>query len=255
MSQRVPAISPRSGNRASGARSGRISAILFDKDGTLVDYHLSWRKVNETAALHAAGGDAALAAHLLREGGADPATGRVAPGTLLAAGTPFEIAAAFIAAGSRLDHQQLTADLERIFCAGVEHAVPVTDLGSLFARLKRRGLALGVASSDSEAAIAATARRLGFAEHLDFIAGYDSGHGIKPAAGMLLAFAREVGLSPHEVAVVGDNLHDLEMAAAGGAGLRVAVLTGTGTRDVLSAAADLCLSSIVELEGALFGPT
>ena len=125
MSQRMPAVPSRRGNRASGTGSGRISAILFDKDGTLIDYHLSWRNVNETAALHAAGGDAALAAHLLREGGADPVTGRVAPGTVLAAGTPHEIAALFIAAGSRLGREELTADLEQIFFAGVEDAVPV----------------------------------------------------------------------------------------------------------------------------------
>jgi phosphoglycolate phosphatase len=252
MSQVASPAAPRKNDFARSAAIKGISGILFDKDGTLLDYHLSWQHLNVKAALHAAGGDAALAAHLLREGGADPKTGRVAPGTVLAAGTTREIAAAFIAAGSQMSHEVLTADVDRIFCGGVETAVPVTELAPFFARLKRRGLALGIASSDSVAAIAATARRFAFEVHIDFMSGYDSGHGAKPGPGMLLAFAQKVGLAPHHVAVVGDNLHDLEMAEAGGAGLKIAVLTGTGTREILSPAADLCLASIVELEAALF---
>ena len=35
----------------------KISAILFDKDGTLLDYHLSWQPINARAALWAAAGD------------------------------------------------------------------------------------------------------------------------------------------------------------------------------------------------------
>jgi phosphoglycolate phosphatase len=230
-----------------------ISAILFDKDGTLLDYHLSWRPINERTAWHAARGDAELARHLMTVGGADPLTGRVAPDSLFAAATPRAIAAAFIAAGSPFELDELTADMDLIFRNGVENVVAVTDLESLFARLKARGLALGVASSDSAEAIASTARRFGFRQHVDFIAGYDSRHGAKPDPGMLLAFARATGVPAREIAVVGDNLHDMEMAAAGGAGLKVAVLTGTGTREALSAVADLCLSSITELEAALFG--
>ncbi|MCL4766356.1 MAG: HAD family hydrolase [Hyphomicrobiaceae bacterium] len=230
-----------------------ISAILFDKDGTLIDYHLSWRPINDRAALHAARGDERLAARLLQLAGADPATGRVAADSLLAAATPRDIAAAWIAAGSPFTLGPLAGDLDRIFCAGVEDAVPVTDLAELFARLKGRGLALGIASSDSAAAIAATARRFEIDRHLDFIAGYDSRHGTKPDPGMLLAFARQSGLPASTVAVVGDNLHDMRMASAGGAGLKVAVLTGTGTREMLEGAADVCLESIAGLEAALSG--
>jgi phosphoglycolate phosphatase len=69
---------------------------------------------------------------------------------------------------------------------------------------------------------------------------------------MLHAFAAFAQLRPAEIAVVGDNLHDMEMAQRGGAGLRVAVLTGTGRRDELEAASDLCLASIDELEQSLF---
>ena len=53
--------------------------------------------------------------------------------------------------------------------------------------------------------------------------------------------------------MVGDNRHDLEMARAGGAGLAVGVLSGTGTRETLSPMADVILDSIVDLPGYLAG--
>lgn len=230
-----------------------IKGILFDKDGTLLDYQLSWRPINARVALHAARGSETLASRLLAATGYDAATGRVTSGSLLAAGTSREIAAGFIAAGSPYRLDELTAAVDEIFRAGVTGVVPVLDLGQFFRRLKRRGLALGIASSDSEQAIRMTADRFGFADAVDFIAGWDSGYLAKPAAGMFDAFARHSRIAPRHLAVVGDNLHDMEMAAAGGAGLKVGVLTGTSHRDHLERACDICLDSIRDLEAALFG--
>src|SRR5690606_16258353 len=70
-----------------------IRGILFDKDGTLLDYHATWMPLNERVALEAAGGDADRAHALLVAGGLSPDTGRVRSGTVLAAGTNAEIAA------------------------------------------------------------------------------------------------------------------------------------------------------------------
>jgi len=59
--------------------------------------------------------------------------------------------------------------------------------------------------------------RLGLAQIVEFIAGYDSGFGAKPAAGPVLAFVRAIGVEAHEVAVVGDSIEDLVAARAAGA--------------------------------------
>ena len=231
----------------------KILGILFDKDGTLLDYHLSWSALNVKAADLAARGDRALAAHFLIIGGLDADTGRIRSGSVLAAGTTTEIAQAWINAGSRYDLATLVSGIDQIFRSGVATVVPVLELSPFFQRLKALGLVLGIASSDSEAAIRMTADRFGFAAHVDFIAGYDSGYGAKPGPGMLNAFCASARLSPATVAVVGDNLHDMEMAHNGDAGLKIAVLTGTGSRAELAPAADLCLDSIADLETALFG--
>lgn len=225
-----------------------IAGILFDKDGTLLDYFKSWSPVNRKLALIAADGDADLAARLLKACGMDPETGHVVADSLLAAGNTEEIAEGLVAAGSKLSAEALVKDLDWLFAEAAANAVPVTDLAAFFARLKGRGLKLGIASSDSEAAIHALAAHFGFDSHLDFVAGYDSGHGVKPGGGMVAAFCRAVAVAPAETVVVGDNLHDMAMGRAAGAAAVVGVLTGTGTADSLAAAADVCLAGIGALE-------
>ena len=82
------------------------------------------------------------------------------------------------------------------------------------------GLVLGIASSDSEAAVAATAERFGLEPHLAFRCGYDSRHGPKPERGMVDGFCAATGLPAEAVAVVGGSTPDMHMAAAAGGGFR-----------------------------------
>jgi phosphoglycolate phosphatase len=233
---------------------GAIKGILFDKDGTLLDYDASWLPVNRKLADIAAEGDAALADRLLSACGMDPVTGHVVPDSLLAAGNTRQISEGLVAAGSRLDIDDLTRQLDALFSGAAEFAVPVTDLGAFFRRMKARGYRLGVASSDNQTSIRETARRFGFADCLDYVAGYDSGFGVKPEPGMVLGFCAATGLLPHQVAMVGDNNHDLHMGRNAGVGLNIGVLTGTGSRDSLGKAADYCLADITELEQLLPEP-
>lgn len=51
--------------------------------------------------------------------------------------------------------------------------------------------------------------------------------------------------------MVGDNTHDLDMGRAAGAGAVIAVLSGTGSHDVLASIADVCLPDISHLPRVL----
>jgi phosphoglycolate phosphatase len=231
--------------------SSAIRGLLFDKDGTLLDYAASWPPINREAGLLAADGDAGLAADLLRLAGADPATGLAMADSLLATGNTLELAEAWHAGGSPLALTDLTIALDALFQRAVARMVPVCHLAELFGRLRGTGFALGIASNDSIAAVTATAAHFGITDSLAFMTGYDSGHGAKPEAGMVLAFCAATRLDPSEIAMIGDSRHDMEMGRAAGAGLRIGVLTGAGTRETLEPISDLCLDSIAELEIAL----
>jgi phosphoglycolate phosphatase len=229
-----------------------IKGILFDKDGTLLDFFATWIPVVRWAAEAAAEGDLALAERMLLAGGYDLARDEIRPGSLLAAGNTLEIAACWAEFLPGRSVAALVAETDRIFEEGGSlHATAITPLAPLFSSLKARGLKLGVATSDGRRAAEATLEGFGVLELLNFIAGYDSGHGIKPNPGMVLAFCDHVGLVPGEVAVVGDNLHDLEMGLRAEAGLLIGVLSGTSGRRELAPAADHLLASVADLEALL----
>jgi phosphoglycolate phosphatase len=243
---------------ASGARSPEaIKGILFDKDGTLVDFHATWEPAYRRGAELFAGGDPDLTDRLLVAGGWDTETGRVAEGSILAAGTNAEIAEAWLAAlppGRNPDIGDADPEdfIEAVFNAETaKSAQPVTDLVALFSRLQERGLVLGLATNDSHDGALATLEPFGILDRLTFVAGYDSGHGGKPGPGMVDGFCAQTGLPPGAVMVVGDNLHDMEMGRSGGAGVVVGVLSGSSGLETLSSAADWVIDSIAELEDLL----
>jgi phosphoglycolate phosphatase len=229
-----------------------LQAILFDKDGTLIDYERTWAPINMEAARLAAAGDEKLAQKLLRAGGVDPQTGRTRADSLFASGNTIEIAEGLIAEGSPFEPTVLTGRLDALFRLTASRAVPLTDLPSLFSALRASNIAIGIASSDSEAAIRTTVRSLNISELVGFVCGYDSGHGIKPEPGMVQAFCAVTGSQPSRVAVIGDNRHDMVMARAAGA-IAVAVLSGTGTKETLKDCCDVCIAGVDKLPALLAG--
>lgn len=236
---------------AGKAQVDQIAGILFDKDGTLLDFDASWAPVNRKLALLAADGDVGLADRMLLACGMEPTTGHIRPDSLFAVANTREIAGALIAAGSPYDLDTLVPLLDGLFAEASDLSVPVTDLAALFGELKAAGLKLGIASSDNERSIRNIVRRFGIEEFVDYVAGYDSGHGVKPGPGMVDGFCRQTGLASVQVAVVGDSNHDMHMGISAGAGMTVGVLSGTGSRASLQDAADHCLNDVTELSGLL----
>jgi len=231
----------------------RYRGILFDKDGTLLDFNRSWLPVYRQAALEFADGDARLAERLLTEHGYDAAADRFIGGSLLAAGNNRQIAVAWaVQTGRSEPDDELGRRLSSIFGdLAPRHATAVDGLADTLQTLKNRGLKLGVATADSRRGIADTLQAFDVLHQFDFLAGYDSGHGIKPEPGMVLAFCHRAGLEANAVAVVGDNRHDIEMGRNAGAGICIGVLTGTSTRTDLEPIADLVLDDIAALPAAL----
>lgn len=227
-----------------------IAAVLFDKDGTLFDFHATWGAWTAFLVHELAGGEAQRAAHLAGVMGYQLAERRFRPESPVIAGTPQDLAALLLphlpgnTAASLMDRMNaLAAD------APMAEAVP---LAPLMAGLRARGLRLGVATNDAEAPARAHLSAVGVIEAFDFVAGFDSGHGAKPAPGMLLAFAERVGVAPARVAMVGDSLHDLAAGRAAGM-ITVGVLTGLAAADDLAPMADVVVPDIGHLPALLDG--
>ena len=226
----------------------QYKGILFDKDGTLLDFMATWMPGIHKAARWVAGDDLELAERMLIAGGYDPQQDLILSGSLLAAGNTAEIAECWGALLNGPEPDDLVAQMDAIFRQqGAENGVPVTDLATLFHSLKQRDIKLGIATSDSQQGAEHSLAPFGILQQLDFVCGYDSGHGSKPGPGMVHAFCRHTGLDQKEVIVIGDNLHDIEMGRSAGAGLTVGVLTGTSNHDQLCKDADYVLSSVAQI--------
>lgn len=231
-----------------------IRGILFDKDGTLLDFHATWVPAYRRAAatISREADRPELADRLLAIGGFDHDSGRCDPGSALGSGTNADIARLWAGACDHPDAAALETRLGSIFATEVPaSAVAVGDIASLFARLAARGLRLGVATMDSEALARHTVSSLDIDAHLDFVCGYDSGFGTKPEPGMVEAFCARLSMRPAEVLVVGDTLRDLHMGRAAGAGLVVGVLSGAGNRELLAPHCDHVLESVLALESVI----
>jgi len=237
-----------------GRAAQRIRGILFDKDGTLIEFHATWMPA------YRAGASAActllarpgLEARLLEVAGYDRRADRCAPGSALACGTTREIVDLWCAELGGGDPATLAREVNTVFLEhAARRAVPVTDLVRQFSGFLADGLILGVATMDQEARTHATMERLGVASLLDFVCGCDSGHGEKPGPGMVHAFCDATGLTPDQIAVVGDTPHDLNMGRAAGAAMVLGVLTGASTLEVLAPLADRVLADITEIADLL----
>ncbi len=229
-------------------------AILFDKDGTLLDFNATWLPFARVAALEAADGDKVRATELLDLIGFDPAIPGFRPGSAVAAGTNREVVELLYPAlaGDALRDKVAAIDAQTAAIARSD-AVALPGVIDALGSLHMSGFRLGLATNDSTTGAEQTLLAFGIAQMFDAAFGYDAVATPKPAPDMLHAFCDLTGFKTSEIVVVGDNRHDLEMARAGGAGLAVGVLSGTGTAEVLGGLADVILDSVASLPDFLSG--
>ena len=221
-----------------------IRGVIFDKDGTLFDFHATWGRATAEVLVTLADGDGTLARRLGRAIGYDAETGRFRAGSPSITGPMEAIEAAL--APELPDHPPgRIAERLAEASAGVEQ-VPAAPLAEVMAALAARGLALAVVTNDGAAGARAAMRAEGIETHFAAIIGADSGHGAKPAAEPLLAAARAMGTAPGATLMVGDTRHDLDAAAAAGMPA-VGVLTGAAGHDELAGGARAVLPDIGHL--------
>lgn len=224
----------------------KVDGLLFDKDGTLFDFHTTWSHWAGDVIDDLAAGDAGVRARLAGAMHYDLVARQFAPTSPIIAGTNREAAecVASVLPGRAVEEIEIYL-METSATAPQAETVP---LDPFLGELAAQGVALGVMTNDTEHGARAHLGAAGVTAHFDFIAGFDSGFGAKPAPEPCLAFARAMALEPARVAMVGDSTHDLFAGRAAGMQV-IGVLTGTATEAELAPHADVVLPDIGHIPG------
>ena len=234
------------------AKNFKPQAIIFDKDGTLIDFDFMWggwtiylaNQLQQASGLDVRQG-------LCQAFGVDESTNKVLAGGKLAAmpmsllyNLTVEVMQSF-----GLDTNDATKIVEQAWCIPdpVMLAKPFTDLRALFSQLTEQGIKVAIATADDRAPTQAMIDAFDIGEYISCMICADDGVPSKPAPDMALTLCAQMNVKPADVMIIGDTTSDLKMARAAGAGLAVGVLSGVSSAKDLIGLADVLFESIDEL--------
>ncbi len=221
-----------------------VKGIVFDKDGTLFDFNLSWADWAQRIITILSEKNNVAVIELADILGFDLKKKRFRAGSNFIAGTLAETVRKLTNALKN----ETEASLENFLLweATNQTQSAVTSLIPTLLTLKKHNFVLGVATNDAESAAIAHLKKANIYKYFDFLAGYDSGYGSKPDPGQINAFCTKMKLEPNEVVMIGDSTHDLAASLSAGT-IPIGVLTGPATKSELEPYSSIILNSIRNL--------
>jgi phosphoglycolate phosphatase len=225
-----------------------IRGILFDKDGTLIAANATWVPIYKSMLMAEFNNDGTVVEKLMIAAGYNPTTDGFKAGSILAAGTIDQLVDVWWPELSALEKRAKVQMINRDYAdAGRKFLQPLMDLVPVFDELHELGMVLGVATNDINASAVNHMQQIGVHDYFVQIIGADDVELPKPSGQMIARFSAATGLAPHEIAMVGDNSHDIDEARAGGAGLAIGVLTGNAAHEDIAHLADYTLPSVADI--------
>ncbi len=223
-----------------------FKAILFDKDGVLVDFQATYGGATREIITRLSNGDPGLINRLADDVGICLSDNQIDPQSPLVAGYARDICAVWANVLGVVNDRAFQVEIDLMFKElTATDAVLIGGVGGVLQTLKP-DYQLGVATNDTEECARAQLGNAGLLRHLDFLAGYNSGHGAKPGTGMAEAYLRHTQLMPNETVMVGDSIHDMVFARDAGM-VAIGISTGPLPGEELIPHADHVIDSLDEL--------
>ncbi len=233
--------------------------IIFDKDGTLVDFSATWIPLILKRAdfiVKALGKNGDVKPSLLKAWGIDPLTLKIDPrGPFPVAPRSDEIAMGSMAlyqegypwdeskplVAQAFDEADADIDRRKLF-------KPVEGIQPFLHRLKGQGFSLAIATTDERKDTEAVLSVLELEGLFDRILCAGEYHPPKPHPEAILAICRDLSIPAGEAAFIGDTVTDMVMGKRAGMAMTIGVVEGGVTpREELERVADIVLDSIRDL--------
>jgi len=232
--------------------------LVFDKDGTLIDFHTIWglRMVSAAKSLvSACKGVDDLRDRLFRTVGFSPERNQTLGCGPLATAPIAEletiVATVLYQAGISWD-EAVTLSVEHltkrmVAPPAVDEIRPRANLVSLLRAFRDAEIRLAVATTDNRLPAEKCLEVLGIENLIEqLLCGDDRASPRKPDPAVLLDIAESFGAPIDQVIMVGDTVSDLKMAKAAGA-MAIAITGGAGSREDLEQQADVVIDSLEEI--------
>lgn len=230
----------------------KCRALLFDKDGTLLNFRLMWlgwcREVIQalSPAYHSGDLEQCLSAW-----GVDLTLGSIEPGGHLAIGSTADLQQSLC--GKMLEkgicatnpgEEVLKAMQQAYRLVEEKKLVQVIDgVGETIKELHGRGYLLAVVTTDDAAKALDNLKTLGLENYFSAVFGCDMVKNCKPAPDLVFEACRVLGVKPEDAAVIGDTVADMLMGRAAGTACNIGVASGVTSPADLAGHADILLES------------
>ncbi len=228
-------------------------AIIFDKDGTLIDFDFMWG----TWTLQLAERLQSITNLDAREAlcssyGYDIAHKKILPDGKLTCTPMWRLREMMIEVAQSLGLSENSAQCavnEAWFVPDpVALAKPFTDVQKLFTNIHKHGIKIAIATTDDRYPTEAMIRAFGVIDLVDTMICADDGVKAKPAPDMVRTICARMAIDPCKAIVIGDTVADLQMARSAGAGYVIGVLSGVGSLANLTPLADILMDNIDSLQ-------
>lgn len=237
-------------------------AIVFDKDGTLIDFFHLWKKRTQLCVerliskVDGQGGDNHLRYSLYSSLGYDFERDTFdGDGPLATASTTTLSAIATAVLYQHgipwLEAEQLT---QKIFTTCMSKTPdlgdlqPIGDIKTLFNHLSEANILISIVTSDDRDSTIATLEALGIEEMINFLVCGDDDIPNKPSPIAVRMIQEYFDIETSKIMVVGDTIADMIMGTRAGVGCRVGVLRGAGDRKALESYSDVLINSIDDIQ-------
>jgi phosphoglycolate phosphatase len=229
-----------------GDRKVRIEGILFDKDGTLLDFMSLWGAWAQSVHDSLAGYVSLKSSFSLDDllGTVSDGEGNIVshdPKGPLTMASPEEMGAIiawrlYYEGHSWNDSLTLARRFFQAADAHVEEqrgAKPIHGLPEFLGQCRAQGLKLAVVTSDHTASAVKHLEWMNIRDYFEHVIGDDQVKHGKPHPEMIGEACARLGLVPSQTVMIGDANGDMQMGKRGGVALTVGIASGPEVRDAL----------------------